>query len=154
LGNGIPNHLPRHPNPIWDQLDEQRLAAMLIVDGHHLPASFVRVVVRVKTPRRVIVVSDAAPIAGLPPGRYWTLGQEVILEKSGRAWNPSGDHLVGSSACMMDCMNQLASLNILSETELWQVGYHNPLELIPKELDAHQFANLPDISFRSGKFER
>jgi N-acetylglucosamine-6-phosphate deacetylase len=154
LGNGIPNHLPRHPNPIWDQLDEQRLAAMLIVDGHHLPSSFVRVVVRVKTSRRVIVVSDAAPIAGLPPGKYETLGQEVILEQSGRIWNLRGNHLVGSSACMMDCMNHFASLNILSETELWQVGYHNPLELIQKKLDARQFSKLPDVSYRNGIFER
>jgi len=154
LGNGIPNLLPRHPNPIWDQLDEQRLSAMLIVDGHHLPDSFVRVVVRGKTSRRVIVVSDAAPIAGLPPGNYETLGQEVVLEQSGRIWNPRGDHLVGSSACLLDCMNHLASLNLLSETELWQVGYHNPLDLIRKELDPHLFANLPDIIYRNGIFER
>jgi N-acetylglucosamine-6-phosphate deacetylase len=153
LGNGIPNHLPRHPNPLWDQLDEQRLTAMLIVDGHHVPGSFVRVVVRLKTSRRVIVVSDAAPIAGLPPGNYETLGQEVILEPSGRIWNPRGNHLVGSSACMMDCMNHLASLNILSEAELWQVGYHNPLELIRNKLDTHPFATLPDVSYRNSIFE-
>jgi N-acetylglucosamine-6-phosphate deacetylase len=47
LGNGIPNHLPRHPNPIWDQLDEERLHAMLISDGHHVPDSVLRVVLRV-----------------------------------------------------------------------------------------------------------
>ena len=27
-------------NPLWDQLDEDRLSAML-VDGHHLPDAFV-----------------------------------------------------------------------------------------------------------------
>lgn len=152
LGNGIPNQLPRHPNPIWDQLDNDRLSAMIITDGHHLPDSFVRVVVRAKTPSRLVVVSDAAPVAGLPPGTYTTLGQEVALEQSGRIWNPQGKHLVGSGACMIDCMNRLASMTDLSEAELWQVGYHNPLELIGKHLDEDRLAHLPEICYREGAF--
>ncbi|MGH9843770.1 MAG: N-acetylglucosamine-6-phosphate deacetylase [Blastocatellia bacterium] len=154
LGNGIPNYLPRHPNPIWDQLDDDRLSAMIITDGHHLPDSFVRVAVRAKTARRLIVVSDAAPIAGLPPGTYTTLGQEVALEPSGRIWNPHGKHLVGSSACMMDCMNWLASIAPLSGTELWQVGYHNPLALIGKQPDEHRVARLREICYRDGAFQK
>ncbi|MDA2938998.1 glucosamine-6-phosphate isomerase, partial [Acidobacteria bacterium AH-259-A15] len=88
LGNAIPNLLPRHPNPLWDQLDEDRLMVMLITDGHHVPDTFIRVVARLKGPQRLIVVSDSAPPAGLPPGRYHTLGQDVILEENGRLWNP------------------------------------------------------------------
>ena len=38
LGNGIPNLLPRHPNPLWAQLDEDRLTALIITDGWHLPS--------------------------------------------------------------------------------------------------------------------
>jgi len=152
LGNGIPNSLPRHPNPIWDQLDEDRLIAMIITDGHHLPDSFVRIVVRAKTASRLVVVSDAAPIAGLPPGTYTTLGQEVEMEQSGRIWNPYGKHLVGSGACMLDCMNRLASMTSLSEAELWRVGYQNPLELIGKRLDEDRLAHLPEICYREGAF--
>jgi N-acetylglucosamine-6-phosphate deacetylase len=130
LGNGISNMLPRHPNPIWDQLDEERLWTSLITDGHHLPDSFVRVVLRVKSASRLLVVSDSAPIAGFPPGRYDTLGQEVVLEESGKLWNPVGNHLVGSSACMLDCMNHLAAITELSEQELWTIGYSNPLTFL------------------------
>jgi N-acetylglucosamine-6-phosphate deacetylase len=130
LGNGIPNMLPRHPNPLWDQLDEDRLWISLITDGHHLPDAFVRVVLRVKSPSRLMVVSDSAPIAGFPPGRYDTLGQEVVLEESGKLWNPVGNHLVGSSACMLDCMNHLAVVTELGEEDLWKIGYSNPLAFL------------------------
>lgn len=154
LGNGIPNMLPRHPNPIWDQLDENRLAIMLITDGHHLPETFIRVVAKLTGPQRMIAVSDAAPIAGFPPGKYQTLGQEVILEESGRLWNPRGNHLVGSSASMFQCMNYLASITPLSESELLQVGYFNPLTLLERKLDEHLFADLPDVAFTNGRFLR
>ncbi len=152
LGNGIPNVLPRHPNPILDQLDENRLAATIITDGHHLPDSFIRVVFRQKTPERVIVVSDSAPIAGRPPGVYETLGQKVVLEESGRLWNPEGDHLVGSSSCLLECMNNLADIGILSEGELWTVGWRNPLELLGLDLNDDRWSGLPDVILRDGRF--
>ncbi len=70
LGNGIAATLARHPNPIWDQAAEDRLWASLIADGHHLGPSILRGLVRAKTPERIILVSDASPLAGLPPGQH------------------------------------------------------------------------------------
>ncbi|MCD6285400.1 MAG: hypothetical protein J7M39_05750, partial [Anaerolineae bacterium] len=35
LGNGLPNQLPRHPNPMWDGLADDGFTAMIITDGHH-----------------------------------------------------------------------------------------------------------------------
>jgi len=151
LGNGIMNMLPRHPNPLWDQLDEERLTAMLITDGHHLPASFIRVVTRVKGAGQLIVVSDSAPLAGFPPGEYDCMGQKVVLEQGGRIWNPVGQHLVGSSACMLECMNFLAGLGVLTESQLWQVGVDNPLALIRKSVPASP-ASEP-VVWKDGRFE-
>lgn len=153
LGNGIPNLLPRHPNPVWSQLAQESLQIMLITDGHHLPESFIRVVASVKGSKGLIVVSDAAPIAGYSPGRYSTLGQKVILEESGRLWNPKGEHLVGSSASMLDCMNFLARLEIFSEEELIEVGHENPLKLIGSELDESVLESAPTLSFENSVFE-
>ena len=70
LGNGIASPIARHPNPIWEQAAHDGLDASLIADGHHLDPATLRVLVRAKTPDRVILVSDASPLAGLPPGRY------------------------------------------------------------------------------------
>lgn len=150
LGNGLPNQLPRHPNPIWPQIANSHLSAMLITDGHHVPEDFIKSVIRAKSVDKIIVVSDSAPIAGFKPGRYITLGQEVLLEETGRLWNPTGNHLVGSSASMMDCMNHLASLSLLSEAELWRVGRDNPLQLIGRSLD--QMDNEPPVEYVDSRF--
>ena len=44
--------------------------ASIIVDGHHLPPATVKSMVRAKTPRRVVLVTDAIAAAGQPPGDY------------------------------------------------------------------------------------
>ena len=46
IGNGAHAVLARHPNYIWEQLAEDRLAASFIVDGIHLGDSFLRVALR------------------------------------------------------------------------------------------------------------
>jgi N-acetylglucosamine-6-phosphate deacetylase len=136
LGNGVPNSLPRHENPIWAGLAEDALSAMLIADGHHLPAPVLKVMLRAKGVDRCIVVSDAAPVAGLPPGTYTTLGNRAVLEPSGRLHNPDKGCLVGSSATMLDCMNHVAKQRWLSLEDLINIGIRNPLRLINVEKGA------------------
>ena len=70
LGNAAHDMIQRHHNYIFDQLGEDRLAASLIVDGHHLPTHLVDIFVRVKGMDRIILVSDAVQYAGLKPGIY------------------------------------------------------------------------------------
>jgi N-acetylglucosamine-6-phosphate deacetylase len=130
LGNGLPHVLPKFANPLMAGLADDRYTAMLIGDGHHLPAGVLRVMLRAKGIEHTIIVSDAAPVAGLPPGRYITLGNEAILEESGRLHNPAKGVLVGSSATLLQCMNHLASLGFLSLEELLTVGFYNPLRLL------------------------
>lgn len=130
LGNGVPNTLPRHDNPIWAGLAEDALSAMLIADGHHLPAPVLKAMLRAKGTDRCIIVSDASPIAGLPPGEYVTLGNRAVLEPSGRLHNPEKGCLVGSSATLLDCMNHLAQQRWLSFEDMVAVGLRNPLRLI------------------------
>ena len=130
FGNGIPNMLPRHDNPLWAGLAHEAYTAMCITDGHHLPAPVIKTVARVKGADKFIVVSDASPVAGLPPGRYHFLDNDAILEPSGLFHNPEKQCLVGSSATMAQCMAHLVSLGELSAAELHQVGVTNPLALI------------------------
>jgi len=122
--------LPKFANPIWAGLADDRYTATFIGDGHHLPDGALRAMIRAKGVSRTAIVSDAAPISGLPPGKYSTLGNEVILEPSGRLYNPAKGVLVGSSATLLQCMNHLASLDFLSLEELLSLGFNNPLRLL------------------------
>ena len=130
LGNGIPGTIPRYDNPIWQALSDDRLTVMIITDGHHLPPPVIRTFLRAKGAAKCVVTSDAAPFAGLQPGEYTYGGIRVVLEKNGLLHNPVGGNLAGSSATMIDCMNHLASLDILDPDELVMVGHDNPLKLI------------------------
>src|SRR5512143_873004 len=84
LGNGADAVLPRHPNYIWEQLAEDKLAASFIVDGHHLPDSFLRVALRAKGVERSILVTDAVMPAMCAPGPYRLGEVEVELKEDDR----------------------------------------------------------------------
>ena len=130
FGNGIPNMLPRHDNPLWVGLAHDAYTAMCITDGHHLPAPVIKTVARAKGADKFIVVSDASPVAGLPPGHYHFLDNDAILEPSGLFHNPEKQCLVGSSATMQQCMAHLAGLGVFTEDELDKAGHINPLKMI------------------------
>ena len=43
LGNGVPATLDRHKNPIWAGLANDKLSAIIITDGHHLPPEVLKI---------------------------------------------------------------------------------------------------------------
>jgi N-acetylglucosamine-6-phosphate deacetylase len=100
LGNGAHASLPRHPNYIWEQLAEDRLSASFIVDGLHLPDSFLRVALRAKTLARSILVTDAVMPAMCAPGDYMLGEVEVELKEDQRVVLRGGSRLAGSSLRM------------------------------------------------------
>jgi len=130
LGNGVPALLSRHQNPIWAGLANDDLAALIIADGHHLPPATLKTILRTKGPGRCIVVSDASPLAGLPPGEYWSMGARVILQEDGKLFNPATGYMAGSSATILGCANHLAGLGLAGLNELGQMFFYNPLRLI------------------------
>ncbi len=154
VGNGIPNMINRHHNPLWWQLSNDDIYGLFITDGHHLPADLIKVALRAKTTKRFIVTSDASPLAGMPPGNYTIFGSlPVVIDDKGLIYSEQSKSLAGSHSTMLQCMNHLASLNLLSEKELWDVGLRNPLRAIgmkPCELARLQG---PAVSFRNGRFE-
>ena len=152
VANGIPNEINRHHNPIWLSLAEDRLIGGFITDSHHLPPDLIKVALRAKTPERFIVTSDVSPLGGMPPGIYTAFGKTVEIEPCGRISSPQSQSLAGSHATMVECMNYLASLQLLSEAELWQVGYDNPLKLMGKDPAAMAHVPGPGVAFADGAF--
>ena len=97
LGNGCAQMLPRHPNVIWEILAADGLWASLIVDGHHLPPSTVKAMVRAKGADRTILVTDAIAAAGGAPGPYTIGGVRCELGDDGRVSLPGTPYLAGSA---------------------------------------------------------
>jgi N-acetylglucosamine-6-phosphate deacetylase len=97
LGNGCAAMLPRHPNAIWELLAADGVLASLIVDGHHLPPSTVKAMIRAKGVDRTILVTDAIAAAGCAPGAYRIAGVDCVLAGDGRVSLPGTPYLAGSS---------------------------------------------------------
>jgi N-acetylglucosamine-6-phosphate deacetylase len=100
LGNGCPQMLPRHPNPIWELLAADAVLMSVIVDGHHLPGSTVKAMVRAKGVARSILVTDAIAAAGCAPGQYAIGGVVCELGEDGRVSLPGTPYLAGSALTM------------------------------------------------------
>ena len=97
LGNGSHALIPRHPNYIWEQLGADELWASLIVDGHHLPPSVAKSMIRAKTLDRCILVSDAVALAGMEPGTYQFAGKSVELTAERCVRLVDTEYLAGSA---------------------------------------------------------
>jgi N-acetylglucosamine-6-phosphate deacetylase len=96
LGNGCHALLPRHDNYVWEQLACDDLWASIITDGHHLPATLVKCIVRVKGVGRLLITSDASSLAGQPPGKYRAWGTDLEVLPGGKVVVSGTPFLAGS----------------------------------------------------------
>ncbi len=126
LGNGAHQKLHRHPNYIWEQLAEDRLAAGFIVDGIHLDRAFLTTAVRAKGPARRFLVTDAAAPAGCAPGTYRLGEQEVELTADDRVLLARERRLAGSALKMNRGVANLMRLAGLTLAEALAMATVNP----------------------------
>ncbi len=114
LGNGLSSRIPRHVNPLWPQLAEDRLAASFIPDLHHLPPNVLKTFVRAKGPEKVILISDCVHVALLKPGRYELFESPVELKASGRVCLSGTDYLAGSAVMLLQGLVNAARVTDLT----------------------------------------
>ncbi len=87
-------------------LTDKGITCELIGDCLHVHPAVMRMVIELKGPDRVAVITDAARYAGLVPGIYDDGGRKVTIEPSGLARLPDGT-ISGSSATMVKCLQNL-----------------------------------------------
>jgi N-acetylglucosamine-6-phosphate deacetylase len=131
LGNGAHPVLPRHPNYIWDQLGDPRLAASVIADGLHLPPAVLRSILFAKTHRRVVLTCDASGWAGCAPGRYQNELGAVDLLPDGRIVVADQPGILAGSGCATDqCVANVAAFNAATLPEAIDMACRNPARLL------------------------
>jgi N-acetylglucosamine-6-phosphate deacetylase len=130
LGNGSHAVLPRHDNYVWEQLAADELWASFIPDGHHLPASIVKTIVRVKTPGRAIITCDASSLAGLAPGRYREWGAEFEVQPGGKVVVPGTPFLAGSGVFTDVCVANAIHMAGVSLRDAIDMAGARPRELL------------------------
>jgi N-acetylglucosamine-6-phosphate deacetylase len=131
LGNGAHAMIRRHPNYIWEQLGELRLSASVIADGHHLPPSVLRTIIRAKSPRGVILTCDAAGLAGCPPGVYTEGEMRMEVLDDGRIVIAGQRQLLaGSGSATPRCVAEAVHAAGVSLWEAIDMAGRNPARLL------------------------
>jgi N-acetylglucosamine-6-phosphate deacetylase len=129
LGNGAHSTLPRHPNYLWEQLAEDRLAASFIVDGIHLARSFLKVALRAKGLERSLLVTDAVMPAGCAPGAYKLGEVDVELHPDGSVRLAGGTRLAGSALRMDHAIQNVMRLAGVTLPEAVSMATRNPARI-------------------------
>jgi len=158
LGNGAHGTIRRHPNYIWDQIAADELTCSLIADGHHLPTSVIKSIIRAKSPERCVLVSDITGMGGMPPGKYTStgLGNVEILE-NGRLVVPGQSQLLAGAALPIGAgivtLLEQAGLDMETAIHMASIAPANIIkhEVAPWEVDSP--VDLVFFQISNGKFE-
>ena len=129
LGNGTHQMLDRHKNYLQKQLAHDGLMASIICDGHHLPAYFVKNVVRAKQKSKIILITDATSASNAPQGRY-SLGELAIeTGKDGMLRLPGTPYLAGSTLTMVRAIGNCADFAGITPASAIKMATANPARL-------------------------
>jgi N-acetylglucosamine-6-phosphate deacetylase len=122
----------RSPGPVGWGLMRDDVTCDLIADGIHLDRETLRLLQKLKTPERLLLISDAICAAGLGDGDYQIWG-ETITVAEGRTSNSSGT-IAGSVITMLDAVRMMLSLGA-SEVEVARMAATNPARLVRIDKD-------------------
>ena len=142
LGNGAHALIRRHPNYIWEQLGADELWASLIVDGHHLPPSVAKSMMRAKTLDRCILVSDAVALAGMKPGIYQFAGKSVELTTDRCVRLVGTEYLAGSAIELARGIENSVRFAGISLKEAVSLATLQPMHLLNAKSQVEAKTNL------------
>jgi N-acetylglucosamine-6-phosphate deacetylase len=91
-------------------LTSPRVSAELIADGVHVDEAAMRMLVELKTPERVILVTDGMSATGMPDGKY-QLGTFEVKVSGGVARNAEGK-LAGSTLTLDRALRNIVALGV------------------------------------------
>jgi N-acetylglucosamine-6-phosphate deacetylase len=100
LFNRMPPLAHRAPGLAGAVLQAEEIAAEIICDGFHVHPALVRTAIAAKRPSRVVAITDATAVAGLPVGSTAKLGGRPIT--AGATTALLADGTIAGSALTMD----------------------------------------------------
>lgn len=125
--SGMPAFHHRLLNVLAVTLTDDRVYAQVIVDGIHVHPDVVRMLVRIKSPHRLILISDSIRAAGLGDGEY-NLGDEIVKVQNGITRRAYDGGLAGSTLTMDAALRNIMRFANLSLVEALPMATSVPAE--------------------------
>jgi N-acetylglucosamine-6-phosphate deacetylase len=135
LFNAMSQLTAREPGVVGAALDDERLFAGIICDGHHVDPSILRVAIRCKGPDRLMLITDAMPLVGTDLQHFLLQGRRITLQGA-RLTGPDGT-LAGAHLTMMQAAiapgyraDLVAFSSKFEVIETWVAGQPNTSPLL------------------------
>jgi len=133
-------------------LTSPKISAELIADGVHVDEAAMRMLVELKTPERVILVSDGISATGMPDGKY-QLGLFEVKVSGGICRNSEGK-LAGSTLTLDRALKNMVAMGVpliwalrmVTENPARQIGFGSRKGVLAPGADA-------DIVFLDDKLD-
>ncbi len=135
--NAMPPLHHRAPGPVGWGLSRDDVTCDFIADGVHLDPLMLKLLVKMKGPERLTLISDAIAAAGSGDGDYQIWGENIAV-KNGRTSNHAGS-IAGSVITMLDAVRMMLSLGV-AEHEVARMAAHNPATLLGVDADRGSLA--------------
>jgi len=129
LFNRMSSITSRSPGVAGAVLESDAVAAEIICDGHHVHPSLVSMAIRLKSASRMMAITDATAVAGLPRGSRARLGEQSIIAGERTAVLENGT-LAGSILTMDAAFRMLVNRIKLSLTDAARMCATTPAESI------------------------
>ena len=123
--------LTSEPGVVGSLMAQDALAGSIIMDGYHFHPALFRALVRLKEPDKIILVSDASPVAGCPPGDYVSGGLQVTVHPEGFATSGrGGGWLAGSIITLLTAVQRAVTLAGVSLHQAVTMASLSPARLL------------------------
>lgn len=117
------NH--RTPSITSDALFRDDVIVEVIGDGVHIDTETLKLIFKIKKPEKVLLISDALPIAGLPEQRGRFADQDIII-RNGKALNANGT-IAGSIKLLDEIGDRLIKEKLINFDTFIQFASTNPI---------------------------
>lgn len=135
----------RAPGVVGAVLYYRQIVAQLIADLRHVHPAAMELLFRLKGSDRVALVSDAAPVAGLPPGEYdWDAEARVVVKEDGTCRLPDGT-LAGATSFLDQNVVNLVQAVGLRWPEALQTATAVPAEVLDVERGRLRPGRIADV---------
>ncbi len=144
--NAMPSMHHRNPGVLGGTMLRDELFVEVIADTVHVHPAILQLLLKVKKPDKIILITDAISASGQPDGEYNFLGQEVFL-RDGRAYLAEAPDTLSGSTLTMDhalrtmvkytdaSLEQTAQMASLNAARILEWKYRRGIISVGKDAD-------------------
>jgi N-acetylglucosamine-6-phosphate deacetylase len=138
LFNAMSQLNAREPGLVGTALEDDRLFAGIICDGIHVDRAGLRVAIRCKGRDRLMLVTDAMPLAGTNDRQFMLQGRQITLHEN-RLTGPDGT-LAGAHLTMIEAVRNAVTLIGISLVDALIMASRTPAAFLGLESELGRIA--------------